>query len=128
MPQLLLTELVKSTSLCQALELLFNVLSRLSLSFQVLFPQLVSIIVIHRSTFSQLPCVNVLLVEISDPSGVELLIRLLLLMRVTPRGQDSCTVKTIFLYQSISSKNQHLQWRLVLNNVEGQIQPRISLH
>lgn len=40
----------------------------------------------HKRTFPQLPCVNVLLVKVSDPACVELLIGLLLPMRVTPGG------------------------------------------
>lgn len=41
------------------------------------------IAVVHKSTFFQLPCINVWLVEVGDPAGIKLLIRLFLSMRVT---------------------------------------------
>lgn len=51
------------------------------------------IALIYKCTFFQLPCINVRFVEVGDPAGVKLLIRLLLSMWVTSWGQKSCTIK-----------------------------------
>lgn len=50
------------------------------------------ITLIYKYTFFQLPCINVWLVEVSDPAGVKLLICLLLSMWITSWGQKSCAV------------------------------------
>lgn len=49
--------------------------------------------VTHNPTFSQLPCINVLFVEISDPAGIKFFVSLLLAMWVPSRGQKSCNKK-----------------------------------
>lgn len=53
---------------------------------------------LRHPTFSQLPCVDVWFVEVGDPAGIKLLVRLLLPMWVTPRGQNSCKNKTRLLW------------------------------
>lgn len=52
---------------------------------------------IYKHTFSQLPRINVWLVEIGDPAGIKLFICLLLPMWVTSWGQKSCIMKVQLL-------------------------------
>lgn len=68
-----------------------------------------NIIIFQKRTFSQFPCVNIWLVKVGDPAGIELLVCLLLPMWITPWGQKSCMIRQNFFFQWFVSNKINLQ-------------------